>query len=186
MLAPEHFSRVKNDQKWEVMGENVPRCVKLCVLCQEMAERPSERSWPLPRGNQSPELSVANHRSRSEHVRDSGLITWYVTRRDNVLFDSPEVADLHRGSQRCWSPKLYLRSRDAESEKRRVRAMLPDSSARVPCGWRRPGLRRLFSSSIQQPGGAPGVATGKVRWEALFSLFIVAMIVFCSPHPITN
>ena len=160
----------------ELLGKTFPD-VSRDVLCQEMAARPSEPSWPLPRGNQPHRQS----RIIARGVNMSCKVTWYVTRRDNVLFDSPEVADLHRCSQRCGSSELYLRPRDAESKKRRVRAMLPDSSACVPCGWRRPGLCRVFSSSIQQPGGAPGVATGKVRWEALFSLFIVAMIVFCSP-----
>ena len=153
-FGPGTLFACQNDQNWAVIGENVPRCVKCCVLCQE-SERPCEWSRPLPQGNQSSELSVANHRSRSEHVRvwAPKIITWHVTPRDsscdNVLLDSPEVADLHRGPQRCWPSELYLRPGDAESEKCRVWEMLPDSSSRVPCCWRRTGLCWILSSSIQ-------------------------------------
>ena len=83
--------------------------------------------------------------------------------RDNVLLHPPEVPDLHRGAQGRGPPELYLRPRDAQSEERWVREMLPDSSDGVPCGRRRSGLRRLLSSSTQQPGGSAGVAGGKIR-----------------------
>ena len=169
-------------QKWPKMVSYWGKRSQMCrVMCYVRRWQPGPVSRPGHcRGETSRTVS-----------RESSLEEWTCSVKcnvicnaswHNVLFDSPEVADLHCGSQRCWSSELYLRSRDAESEKRRVWAMLPDSSARVPCCWWRPRMCRVFSSSIQQPGGAPRVATGKVRWEeALFSLFIVAIIVFCSP-----
>ena len=165
-------------KKWPKMDNYWGKCSQMCQVMCVMSGDGSAAQWAVL--GTAAGKPVTGDLSRESSLEEwtcegvgSGVVTWHVTRRDNprdnVLFDSPEVTDLHRGSPRCWPSELYLRPRNAESEKRRLWKMLPDSSARVPGCWRRPGLCRILSSSIQQPGGAARVATGKVRWEATSS-----------------